>query len=68
MNVLGIIFLNSCKDRRKDVKTIFLWDVEELTFLINPPNNCAIARISSTRDTSRGLKLMDEMQLFRIFK
>ena len=41
MNVLGRIFLNSRKDRRKDVKTerrkdgVFLWVVEELTFLIN---------------------------------
>ena len=40
MNVLGRIFLNSRKERRKDVKTerrkdgVFLWDVEELTFLI----------------------------------
>ena len=36
MNVFGRIFLNSRKDRRKDVKTeFFLWDVEELTFLIS---------------------------------
>ena len=33
MNVLRRIFLNSHKDRRKD--GVFLWDVEELTFLIN---------------------------------
>ena len=33
MNVLGRLFLNSCKDRRKD--GAFLWDVEELTFLKN---------------------------------
>ena len=32
MNVLGRIFLNSRKERRKD--GVFLWDVEELTFLI----------------------------------
>ena len=31
MNVLGTIFLNSRKDRRKD--GVFLLDVEELTFL-----------------------------------
>jgi hypothetical protein len=31
--VLGRIFLNSRKERRKD--GVFLWDVEELTFLIN---------------------------------
>ena len=50
MNVLGRIFLKSRKDsrkdrkteRRKDVKTwgrkdgVFLWDVEEHTFLIKP--------------------------------
>ena len=37
MNVSGRIFLNSRKDvhRWKDVKTKFLGDVEELTFLIN---------------------------------
>ena len=35
MNVLGRLFLNSRKDMWKDVKTeFFLWDVEELTFLI----------------------------------
>ena len=40
MKVLGIIFLKSRKERRKDVKTerrkdgVFLWDVEEFTFLI----------------------------------
>ena len=40
MNVLGRIFLNSRKDRRKDEKIdrskdgVFLWDIEELTFLI----------------------------------
>ena len=32
MNVLGRIFLNSHKERRKD--GFFLWDVEEFTFLI----------------------------------
>ena len=31
MNVLGRNFLNSCKVRRKD--RVFLWDVDELTFL-----------------------------------
>ena len=30
--MLGRIFLNFCKERRKD--GVFLWDVEELTFLI----------------------------------
>ena len=35
MNVLGRLFLNSCKDRHKDAMTdFFLWDVEELTLLI----------------------------------
>ena len=39
MNVLGIIFFNSQKDRRTDVKTdFFLGDVEELRFLINKHN------------------------------
>ena len=33
MNVLGRIFLNYRKYRRKD--EVFLWDVEELKFLIN---------------------------------
>ena len=33
MKVLGRIFLNSRNDRRKD--GVFLWDLEELTFLIN---------------------------------
>ena len=40
MKLLGRIFLNSRKEGRKDVKTeirkdgVFLWVVEELTFLI----------------------------------
>ena len=33
INVLGRIFLNSGKERHKD--GVFLWDVEELTFLIS---------------------------------
>ena len=45
MKVLGRIFLNSHKEGRKNVKTewrkdgVFLWDVEELTFLIRTKLN-----------------------------
>ena len=40
MKVLGRIFFKSRKERRKDVKTEFFLDVEELTFLIIVKLNC----------------------------